>query len=205
LVAAAALARSERARRIVASLRASTARGRTEAIALWQRKPRAVLAAGAGAALLVLVLVVVTAVSGTRSSDPATAAATHTIAPPPPSARTAEDPILPASDAVLSCLDGKFADHIEQGQPAGDPKGIPAARKAIYWLDLANRGRPTQVTLVWTIDGKEVQRQTLDVGHAPHWRTWGVHKVSGAHEIEVRVLDATGRSLKEDSVTFDDG
>jgi serine/threonine-protein kinase len=203
LAAVAALGRSERARRIWARLRQYASRGAAQAVALWRRSPRLVLAIGAGAALLGVVLVLVASRAGT--SPPRAAITTNEVIPPVPAPEPAEDVTPPASDAVLSCLDGKFADRIEQGNPAGDAKGIASARKAIYWLDLANRGRPTQVTLVWRIDGKEVQRQMLDVGHAPHWRTWGVHKVAGAHEIEVRVLDATGHSLKEDSVTFDDG
>jgi hypothetical protein len=204
LAAVAALGRSERVRRISATLREYASRGVAHGVALWRRSPRLVLAVGGGAALLGVVLVLVASRAGTSPPRAAITTTTNDVVAPVPAPESAED-VTPASDAVLSCLDGKFTDHIEQGYPAGDPKGIAAARKAIYWLDLANRGRPTQVTLVWKIDGKEVQRQTLDVGHAPHWRTWGVHKVAGAHEIEVRVLDATGHSLKEDSVTFDDG
>jgi hypothetical protein len=77
-----------------------------------------------------------------------------------------------AEGGAVSVADAKFADHIESGQPAGDAKGIAAAHKAIYWIDAANTGDATQVTLVWTVDGKEVQRQSLDIGQSPHWRTW---------------------------------
>jgi hypothetical protein len=108
-----------------------------------------------------------------------------------------------ADDASMTVVDGKFGDHIEQGRPAGDAKGIADAHKAIYWVDVANTGDATQVTLVWTIDGKEVQHQSLDVGHSPHWRTWGSRPVAGAHKIDVQVLDVSGKSLKEDSVTLE--
>jgi hypothetical protein len=72
----------------------------------------------------------------------------------------------------------------------------------IYWIDVANAGGPTQVTLVWILDGKEVERQSLDVGHTSHWRTWGGRRVGGAHKIDVQVVDTSGRSLKEDSVAL---
>jgi hypothetical protein len=108
-----------------------------------------------------------------------------------------------ADDAAVSVADGKFADHIEGGQPAGDAKGIAAAHKAIYWVDVANSGDATQVTVVWTVDGKEVQRQSLDVGHSPHWRTWGSRPIGNAKTVAVQVLDSAGKSLKEDSITLD--
>ena len=103
------------------------------------------------------------------------------------------------------CADGKFGAHVENGQPTGDAKDIAAAHKAIYWVDIANTGEATQVTLVWTLDGKEVQRQSLDVGRSPHWRTWGARLLSGARTIGVQVLDASGKSLKEDSITLEGG
>ena len=108
-----------------------------------------------------------------------------------------------ADDATVACVDGKFADHIENGQPTGDAKSIATAHKAVYWVDVANSGDATQVTLVWSIDGKEVQRQSLDVGHSPHWRTWGSHPLSGAKTVAVQVLDSSGKSLKEDSIALE--
>jgi hypothetical protein len=109
-----------------------------------------------------------------------------------------------ADDSSVTVVDGRFGDHIEQGRAAGDAKGIATAHKAVYWVDVANAAEASQVTLVWTVDGKEVQRQSLDVGRSPHWRTWGSRPVGGAHKIDVQVLDASGKSLKEDSVSLDD-
>ena len=107
-----------------------------------------------------------------------------------------------AGEVSVAVLDGEFADHIEQGRPVGDASGIAAGHKAIYWIDLANAGEPTRVTLVWILDGREVERQSLEVGHTSHWRTWGARRVGGAHKIDVQVVDASGRSLKEDSVAL---
>jgi hypothetical protein len=112
-------------------------------------------------------------------------------------------PLLARPEEVsVAVLDGQFADHIEQGRPMGDVRGISAAHKVIYWIDVANTGEPAQVTLVWILDGKEVERQSLEVGHTAHWRTWGARRVGGAHKIDVQVVDASGRSLKEDSVAL---
>jgi hypothetical protein len=105
----------------------------------------------------------------------------------------------PAPSAV-TCVDGRFGDHVEKGHAEGDAKAIVAANKAVYSVDVANTGDAAQVTLVWSVDGKEVQRQSLDVGHAPHWRTWGWRPVGHAKSIEVRVLDAAGAELRKDSL-----
>jgi hypothetical protein len=197
--------RSEHFARLAAWMQTFATQARARALTLWREKPKAVLIAGGALAFVIAVVVTASAMSG-HGTQPAPALAATTkrapVTPRAPSGPGDESP--PASDdAVLACVDGKFADHIERGQPSGDARGIAAAHKAIYWVDLANRGQPTQVTLVWTIDGREVQRQTLNVGHGPHWRTWGVRAVGEAREIGVRILDAAGNPLKEDSVTLE--
>jgi hypothetical protein len=171
----------------------------------WVREHPKTLLAVAGAAVAAMA-VVATAPTRAAGAVPAVAPATVDPAVPAPPSAPQEielDDSTPApGGAVLSCLEGKFADHVARGEPEGDARGIAAGRTAIYWVDIANRGRPTHVTLVWTIDGREVQRQKLEVGRSTHWRTWGAHKVDGAREIEVQLLDASGRSLKADSVTL---
>lgn len=107
-----------------------------------------------------------------------------------------------AEDAAVTCVTGQFADHVEQGKPVGDAASIAAAKKAVYWVDMGNTGDATQVTLVWKVDGKEVQRQTLDVGHSPHWHTWGGRPLGGAKAVEVQVQDSAGATLKEDSLSL---
>jgi hypothetical protein len=101
----------------------------------------------------------------------------------------------------VRCVSGTFGDHVLAGRAAGDPAGIFSAKKAVYDVDIANAGDATTVTLVWTLDGHEVQRQTLDVGRSAHWHTWGMRPIGGAKKIDVEVLDASGHSLKTDSVT----
>jgi hypothetical protein len=96
----------------------------------------------------------------------------------------------------------QFTDRVEHGNPGGDATALAAAGKAIYWMDVGNEGDPAQITLVWKHDGVEVARQTLNVGHAPHWRTWGSHPRGTAHVIEVTVLEADGGILKTDSATI---
>jgi hypothetical protein len=112
----------------------------------------------------------------------------------------AESTVDASSPAAVSCVSGQFGDHIEQGKVVGDAEGILAAKKAVYWVDIANAGEPTQVTLVWTLDGREAQRQTLDVGTSPHWHTWAMRPLGNAHKVNVEVLDASGRSLRVDSL-----
>lgn len=51
------------------------------------------------------------------------------------------------------------------------------------------------MTLVWTLDGIEVQRQTLRIGHGPYQRTWGTRALKGARTVAVQVLDATGEAV----------
>lgn len=96
---------------------------------------------------------------------------------------------------------GQFTDHVERSLPTGDAAALAHARQAIYWIETRNTGAPTTLTLVWSLDGHEVARQTLDVGHA-RWRTWGTFPTRHAHSIRVQILDAAGTALHSDETTL---
>lgn len=98
-------------------------------------------------------------------------------------------------------LRGQFAARVERGQPVGDAAALATAFPLVYWVEMRNPGPSTPVTLVWTFDGRQVARQSLDVGHAPRWRTWGfLPRRAAGHTIEVTLLDAAGATLHTDRV-----
>jgi hypothetical protein len=102
----------------------------------------------------------------------------------------------------VSVVHGQFTDKIENRLPASDTTSLAQGKLATYWVEMSNPGEATEVTLVWKLDGKEVVRQSLDIGRAPHWRTWGSCGTQKAHTIEIEVLDKDGHSLKTDSATL---
>jgi hypothetical protein len=106
-------------------------------------------------------------------------------------------PVTASADGV-TFVRGQFTSRVERGQPVGDTAA--AGRQILYWMEIGNAGAPTQVTLVWKVGGRAVTRQSLDVGRAPRWRTWGVFNNRGGN-IEVEVLDAAGASLHTEQLT----
>jgi hypothetical protein len=102
---------------------------------------------------------------------------------------------------AVSVVRGQFTDKVENHLPVGDASALATGKLATYWVEVNNPGEATAVTLVWKLDGHEAARQTLDVGRAPHWRTWGMCGTQKAHTIEVEVLDKDGHSIKTDSTT----
>jgi Protein of unknown function (DUF2914) len=103
--------------------------------------------------------------------------------------------------AAVSVVRGQFTDKVENHLPVGDASALSTGKLATYWVEVNNPGDATAVTLVWKLDGREAARQSLDVGRAPHWRTWGMCGTQKAHTIEVEVLDKDGHSIKTDSAT----
>lgn len=94
---------------------------------------------------------------------------------------------------------GQFAARVEHGQPTGDAADLATASPLVYWIEMRNPGPSTPVTLVWSFDGRQVARQSLDVGRSPHWRTWGfLPRRAAGHTVEVTVLDAAGATLHAD-------
>ena len=101
------------------------------------------------------------------------------------------------SDGV-SVVRGQFTDRVVAGRPQGDAAAAAASREVVYWMGVANTGQPAAVTVVWKVGGREVRRQSLDVGRAPRWRTWAAFRRNGARAVEVQVLDAAGAALHTD-------
>jgi hypothetical protein len=100
-----------------------------------------------------------------------------------------------APSASVAVVGAQFSDKIESGRPVGDGK---SAALVTYFVEVKNSGDASQVVLVWSHDGKETARKTLDVGRSSKWRTWGMATARGAKTIEVRVIDANGNELKKD-------
>lgn len=96
---------------------------------------------------------------------------------------------------------GQFTARVERGQPTGDAAALSTAFPLVYWVEMRNLGPSVPITLVWNFDGRPVARQSLDVGHAPRWRTWGfLPRRAAGHTVEVTVLDAAGATLHTDRV-----
>jgi hypothetical protein len=103
------------------------------------------------------------------------------------------------SATSVSVVRSQFTDKVENHLPVGDASALAQDKIATYWVEMNNPGEATEVTLVWKLDGTEVTRQSLDIGRAPHWRTWGTCPTRKAHAIDVEVLDKEGHSLKTDT------
>jgi Protein of unknown function (DUF2914) len=105
-----------------------------------------------------------------------------------------------AGAASVSVVRSQFTDKVENHLPVGDSSALAQDKIATYWVEMNNPGDATEVTLVWKLDGQEITRQSLDIGRASHWRTWGTCPTRKAHAIDIEVLDKDGHSLKTDSV-----
>jgi hypothetical protein len=112
-------------------------------------------------------------------------------------------PLTAFADDGVSVVRGQFTNKVEASQPVGDPTTVAAGQVATYWVEVCNPKDATQITLVWKLDGAEAGKQTLDIGHAPHWRTWGSWPTKKAHTIEVQVLDKDGKEIQKDTLAIE--
>ena len=102
--------------------------------------------------------------------------------------------------AELTFVRGQFTDRVERGQPVGDGAAARASGRIMYWFVLNNGDAPTQVTLVWRVNGSVARRQSIDVGQTTRWRTWGSHRAGRTAQVSVELLDANGRSLHTETL-----
>ncbi|MDP3278155.1 MAG: DUF2914 domain-containing protein [Deltaproteobacteria bacterium] len=112
--------------------------------------------------------------------------------------------LSPSASAAVRIVRGQFAGSIEAGRPVGDVAAAGASRATTgmisYFVVASNSGALETLTLEWSVNGRVVRSQTLDVGRAPRWRTWGMHRVGRSGAVSIRVLDAAGTVLHQDTL-----
>lgn len=114
-------------------------------------------------------------------------------------------PAVASADSGTASVDvvrSQFTDKVEQSNPVATADQLSGAARVTYWLAVKNDKAPTTITLVWKLDGKDAGHQSLDVGTSPAWKTWGTHSVQGAKSVEVDVLDASGATVKTDTLSL---
>ena len=110
--------------------------------------------------------------------------------------------VASAARADVGVVRAQFTDRVERGAPVAAQASLGRATSLTYWVEVRNTDAPTAVTLVWRLDGREVARQTLEVGRAPRWRSWGSWRTRGARAVEVQVIDARGATLRTDQIAL---
>jgi hypothetical protein len=109
--------------------------------------------------------------------------------------------LIPATAlAEVTFVRGQFTDRVDGGQPAGDAAAARSSGRITYWFVINNGGPATQVTVVWRINGNVARRQSLDIGHTPHWRTWASLRAGRSSQVSVEILDAEGHSLHTETL-----
>ena len=101
-------------------------------------------------------------------------------------------------DEKLGVLDMAIGTDIESRKPVGVSDRFRAdVGKLACWIKIRNDGDPTELTVVWRFDDNETQRQTVEVGTSPRWRSWTRQRVWGkfSGDWSCEVLTDDGESL----------
>lgn len=107
--------------------------------------------------------------------------------------------------AEVRFVRGQFAERVERGQPIGDGVSARASGQVAYFLVCNNNGAQEDVTIEWIVNGRSVQRQMLSIGHAPRWRTWATRRVGRAAQVAVKITNAAGTVIHEETLTGNAG
>ena len=101
----------------------------------------------------------------------------------------------PARAAALEVLSLAAGSGVKDRRLVGEAARFDTDADRV-WIHavVRNLGAPTQITLVWSLEGVEHWRVALDVGTSPRWRTWARRRVSMRHvgEWTVTAYDAQG-------------
>ena len=88
---------------------------------------------------------------------------------------------------------------VENREPTGVAETFPASTEKVYcYLEAMNIAKDTEVSVVWSLGGKEISKTSLALKAGPRWRTNAIKSVKGLKgDWKVEVKDASGNPVKE--------
>jgi hypothetical protein len=88
---------------------------------------------------------------------------------------------------------------VENREPTGVAETFPASTEKIYcFLEATNIAKDTEVSLVWSLGGKEMWKMNLPLKMGPKWRTNAFKSLGGLKgDWKIELKDATGNPVKE--------
>lgn len=95
-----------------------------------------------------------------------------------------------------------IAGGIENREPVDIKDTFPSATEKVYcFIEAKNIKEDTNITVVWSNNGKEVLKTSLPLKKGPRWRTYADKRLYGMKgEWKVDILDGAGNPVK--SATF---
>lgn len=95
-----------------------------------------------------------------------------------------------------------IAGGIENREPVDIKESFPATTEKVYcFIEAKNIKDDTNITVVWSNNGKEVLKTSLPLKKGVRWRTYADKRLYGMKgEWKVDILDGAGNPVK--SVTF---
>jgi hypothetical protein len=88
---------------------------------------------------------------------------------------------------------------VDNMEPVGAAETFPAATERVFcFIEAKNIPKDTEISLVWSLEGKEVRTINLPLKAGPRWRTWAYKNLGGQKgDWKVEIKDAGGKVLKE--------
>ena len=88
---------------------------------------------------------------------------------------------------------------VENREPTGVAETFPASTEKVYgYLEATNIAKDTEVSLVWSLGGKEIWKASLPLKAGPRWRTNVFKSLNGLKgDWKIELKDASGNLVKE--------
>jgi len=110
------------------------------------------------------------------------------------------------SPASVEIRELEVGTEIQDRELVGESERFSVSDGQVFaWMNARNSGEPSEVTVIWSLDGRERSRYTAKIGQSPRWRTWSRitlrDRSRGAWT--VTVLDQSGETLATASFQVD--
>ena len=88
---------------------------------------------------------------------------------------------------------------VENREPTGVAEAFPASTEKVYcYVEATNIAKDTEVSLAWSLGGKEIWKTSLPLKMGPRWRTNAFKSLKGLKgDWKVELKDAAGNLVKE--------
>jgi hypothetical protein len=88
---------------------------------------------------------------------------------------------------------------VEKSEPVGTAEAFPASTEKVYcFMEAAQIQKDTEISFIWSYEGKEMLKTTLPIKAGAKWRTYANKNLRGLKgEWKVEIKDSEGKVLKD--------
>lgn len=109
---------------------------------------------------------------------------------------TASSTATATASGGAQVIEARTASGVEEREPVDVSDTFSANDTVTLWMAVRSAEGPTNLDVVWSVNGNEIHTYNIEVGQSWRWRTWAQMRVARAGDWNVEIRDGNGTALE---------